>query len=95
MGVNEAGWHEVAGASLDPFGNDLAVASEMDEDQIWAGLSQLIAVITRCHLVDIGLGMKVVAVHEIHTKTLGKHGINVRLPSSGYTHDDDKWHAAV
>jgi hypothetical protein len=39
--------------------------------------------------------MKVVAVHEIHTKTLGKHGINVRLPSSGYTHDDDKWHAAV
>ena len=44
MGVNEAGWHEVAGASLDPFGNDLAVASEMDEDQIWAGLSQLIAV---------------------------------------------------
>jgi hypothetical protein len=44
LGVNEAGRHEVAGASLNPFGNDLAVASEMDEDQIWAGLSQLIAV---------------------------------------------------
>ena len=39
---------------------------------------------TGCHLVDVGLGMKVVAVHEVHTKAVGKHGANVRLPSSGH-----------
>ena len=39
LGVDEAGWHEMAGASLDTFRDDPAVASEMDEDQTWTGLA--------------------------------------------------------
>lgn len=39
LGVDEAGRHEVAGASLDPGGDNLAVASEVDEDQIGTDLS--------------------------------------------------------
>ena len=131
LGVNEAGWHEVAGPSLHPFNDDLPIACQVDEYEVEAGLPQLIAVdalesrarhdsavttalcqpggdicqpgapivvaegVSRSHLVDVGLGVEIVAVHEFHVQACGEHGSDVRLASSSHTHDNDWWHAVA